>query len=82
MLQAISPFPTVFSKDLYCRYLKIGVVWERVYILFFLLFTAQSQALGTLKQNLVENIGGKGENAGNQHFLLFPKYFVPFPKQI
>ena len=22
-----------------------------------------------------ENIVGKGENAGNQHFLLFPQYF-------
>ena len=28
-----------------------------------------------------ENIVGKGENAGNQHFLLFPQYFLPFPKQ-
>ena len=25
---------------------------------------------------------GKGENAGNQHFLLFPQGFLPFPKQI
>ena len=24
-LRAISPFPTVFSKDLYCRHLKIRV---------------------------------------------------------
>ena len=24
----------------------------------------------------------KGENAGNQHSLLFPQYFQPFPKQI
>ena len=24
---------------------------------------------------MVENILGKGENAGNQHFLLFPKCF-------
>ena len=23
----------------------------------------------------VENIVGKGENAGNKHFLLFPQYF-------
>ena len=28
-----------------------------------------------------ENIVGKGENAGNQHFLFFP-HFLPFPKQI
>ena len=28
-----------------------------------------------------ENIAGKGENAGDQHFLLFPKYFqrLSFP---
>ena len=30
----------------------------------------------------MENIVGKGENAGNQHFLLFPPGFLPFPKQI
>ena len=27
-----------------------------------------------------ENIEGKGENAGNQHFLLFPQYFLPLSK--
>ena len=27
-LRAISPFPTVFSKDLYCRH--VGHIWERV----------------------------------------------------
>ena len=34
------------------------------------------------KKAFFENIAGKGENAGKQHFLLFPKYFIPFPKQI
>ena len=29
-----------------------------------------------------ENIVGKGENTGNQPFLLFPQCFLPFPKQI
>ena len=29
-----------------------------------------------------ENTVSKGENAGNQHFLLFPQCFQPFPKQI
>ena len=29
-----------------------------------------------------ENIVGKGENAGNQHFLLFPQCFLSFTKQI
>ena len=29
-LRAISLFPTVFSKGLYCRHVKPGLVWERV----------------------------------------------------
>ena len=34
-LRAISPFPTVFSKDLYCRHVKkTGLVWEGVNSLF------------------------------------------------
>ena len=28
-----------------------------------------------------ENTVGKGENAGHQHFLLFPQCFLPFPKE-
>ena len=28
---------------------------------------------------MVENIVGKGENAGYQHFLLFPQYFQKAP---
>ena len=36
----------------------------------------------TLKKKAFENIFGKGENAGNQHFLLFQKCFVPFQEQV
>ena len=43
------------------------------------LFTTQ---LTALYRKPLENIVGKGENAGNQHFLLFPQCFLPFPKQI
>ena len=45
-------------------------------------FTTQSRLLTTRKKKAFENILGKGENAGNQHFLLFPKCFLPFPKQM
>ena len=31
--------------------------------------------------NSFENIVGKGENAGNQHFLLFPQCFLPIPER-
>ena len=46
------------------------------------LFTTQSRLLMTLLKEPFENIVGKGENAGNQHFLLCPQCFLPFPKQI
>ena len=35
----------------------------------------------TLRKKSFENIVGKGENAGNQHFLFFPQYFQPYPKK-
>ena len=43
-----------------------------------LLFTTQSRLLTTLYMRPFENIVGKGQNAGNQHFLLFPQFFCPF----
>ena len=36
--------------------------------------------LTTLRKMPFENILGKGENAGNQHFLLFPQCFLPYQK--
>ena len=45
-------------------------------------FTTLSRLSMTLKEEAFENIFGKGENVGNQHFLLFPKCFVPFQKQV
>ena len=37
----------------------------------------------TKKQKILfENIVGKGENAGNQHFLLCQQFFLPFQNQI
>ena len=45
-------------------------------------FTTQSRLLTTPKKKPFENIVGKGENAGKQHFLLFPQCFLPFPKDI
>ena len=44
--------------------------------------TAQSRLLTSLGKKALENIVGKGENASNQHFLLFPQCFLPFPEQI
>ena len=40
------------------------------------LFTTQTRVLATLEEEAFENIVGKGENAGNKHFLLFPQCFL------
>ena len=37
--------------------------------------------LTNLKKKAFENIVGKGENAGNQHFLLFPQLFLPYQRE-
>ena len=44
--------------------------------------TTQSRLLVTLKKKPFENNVGKGENACNQNFLLFPQCFLPIPKRI
>ena len=40
------------------------------------------QILTLLMKSPLENIVGKGENAGNQHFLLFPQSFLALQKEI
>ena len=45
-------------------------------------FTAQSRLLTTLGKKPFENIVGKGENAGNQHFLLFQQRFLLHQRKI
>ena len=62
-LRAISPFPTVFSKDLYCRHIKPGLVWERVK-------ESTTEAFGNIVRIFKEEI------ACNKQFLLFPQCFV------
>ena len=46
------------------------------------LFTTLSPLLATLKKIAFENIAGKGENAGNQHFLLCLQCFLHFQKKL
>ena len=36
---------------------------------------SSDNGLTTLRKKAFEHIVGKGENAGNQHFLLFPQFF-------
>ena len=50
--------------------------------LAFYPFTIQTQLLKTQTEKPIEDIVGKGENANNQHFLLFSQCFLPSTKQI
>ena len=73
-------FPQCFQKACFPGASKEVIVWE--WVIQILPFTIQSQLLMTLRKEAFENIFGKAENAGNQHFLLFPKCFLPYLKQI
>ena len=68
LLRAISPFPTVFLKGLFPKGVKrrhcVGM-GQYVLILNHTI----------LKKKALENTMGKEENAGDQHFLLFPQCF-------
>ena len=44
-------------------------------------FISQSEVLTTRKGKTYENIVGRGENAGNQHFLLFSQCFLSHQRQ-
>ena len=63
-------FPPCFQKTCTTRHVK-----TRACLGMGQPFTTQSRLLTTLKKKPFANIVGKGENAGNQHFLLFPQFF-------
>ena len=86
------PFSMVI-KSLHCAGQGL-TLWELEKILISNIFSCSCcllRSLNSLPPNpnfndlekyAFRNIVGKGENAGNQHFLLFPQCFLPFPKQI
>ena len=65
LLQAISPFPTVFSKDFSYRHVKPGLVWERI----------KFDENGRRFFKRVESTVGKGEIALYKQYLLFQQCF-------
>ena len=62
-------FPQCFQKACFPGASKGVIVWEWVNS------TTQSRLLMTLKKKALENTVGKGQNADNKHFLLFPQVF-------
>ena len=82
--------------DLHCpkKLLVLSSIRKRVNFFIFLNKRCPSYCLAVLTlyhsipafnnptKKTLENIVGKGENAGNQHFLLIPQCFLPTRKQI
>ena len=83
----MSPFPTVFSKGLFPGTSKGVIVWKLVNSLpkeenleWSKLKVYADDIINFIEMIIsllyrVENFVGKGENAGYQHFLLFPHCF-------
>ena len=74
-LPAFSLFPTIFSKAFFSRGVK-----SRDCVVIVNYLTDSPDFKRALYKKPYENIVGR-ENAGNQHFLLFPQCFLLFPKQ-
>ena len=68
LFHVISPFPTEFPIDLFCRHVK-----TQVYLRKGLL---HRYSLLRINNTVFENIVGKGEIASNEQFLLFPQCFL------
>ena len=51
---------------------------KMVGLLYFLTIPRNPDFKQPWRRQLLRNIVGKGENAGNQHFLLFPQCFLPY----
>ena len=80
-------FPQCFQKACFPGTSKAVIVWERVNPLPEAKILAMSKLKAFAEDNFIvkkmvqffldwiQNIVGKAENAGYQHFLLFPLYF-------
>ena len=55
----------------FCKSFALRLSFQVSNFRLVLPFTTQAQLLTSLKKKVLENTVEKGENAGNQHFLLF-----------
>ena len=87
LLTSIFPFSHCFQKAFLSGLLKVRIVWKKIYSLPHSTSLDLSKLKAFADDNFkvvqmvhfyfdrVENMVGKGENAGYQHFLLFPLCF-------
>ena len=77
--QYFSPFPKMFFNPIKHKNHHLSYIYFVSHKCFqFVSFHGLVMSEPT---EIFENIGGKEENAGNQHFLLFPQGFLPFAKK-
>ena len=79
----------LFSFAVSCHSQLSSVLQKLVTFCNFLILTEDDLSLfhtiptfSNPENKAFENIVEKGENAGNQHFVLFPQYSLSFQKQI
>ena len=75
------PFFHWAIKTWYCVEKGLQINTETLLCSIDLAFTKKSRVLMNLGGKPLEYIVGKGENAGNQHFLLFPPCFLHDQRQ-
>ena len=63
---------------IYYDFLYVNTLMLLTYLRTLILYQTMP-TFNDLKKKPFENVVGKGENAGNQHFLLFPLCFLPIP---
>ena len=78
ILQYVLQYGSAVSQYIAIRFLSYRVTpsWHLHAILLLNSLTTQSRHIMTQKKMALENTVGKGENAGIQHFLLFPHCFL------
>ena len=75
-------FPQCFVPHFSFYIDKVLVLsFDNLQIIPVQLFTTQSRLLTTLRKRPFENIVGKQETGGDQHFLLFQQCFQPYQTQ-
>ena len=92
--QAISPFPIVFSKDLYCRHVKTRACLGKGWLSVLLLENIQMShnvsiknwfltilTFNDLEKEHFENLMRKGEISASQHFTFSHNIFSPSKKK-
>ena len=80
LLLAMNLFPLKCRSRSACKYVQ-SILELHFLLLYHEPFGKHSMILTAIKKKPSENIVGKGGNAGNQHFLLFPQYFLLFQRK-